>query len=53
MRMGPPQTFSHVSQSGPSGLKCADIQRAGRDARRHLQHMGVDEGGGNVWGIIQ
>ena len=44
----PLQSLAHVPDSGPSGLKCQRIQRAGRATRRHLEHMRVDHRGGYV-----
>lgn len=39
-------SFPKVLESGPSGLNCQRIQRAGRATRRYLEHMGIDHGGG-------
>jgi hypothetical protein len=41
----PLQSFAHIPQNGPSGLKCHGIQRAGRAARHQFQHVRVDHGG--------
>lgn len=44
----PLQSFPHVPKTGLSVLKCYRIQRAGRAADSHLQHMRIDHDRGYV-----
>lgn len=44
----PLQSVAHIPENSHSPLQRQCIQRAGRAARRHLEHMGVDHGGAHV-----